>query len=110
MKLIPIIKQPVRKHCVIALAALAIGVAIIWPLTAGQSEAKNAAQEVSATRIVMDHESGSFIFISKGEPIARLDAEGLHVVGDVTYGGMLTDAGEEKLKQVLQQTGDGGRR
>lgn len=101
MKLIPTIKQPARKHCVIALVALVIGVAMIWPLKTGRSEAKDAALEASATRIVTDHESGSFIFISKGEPIARLDAEGLHVLDNITYGGMLTDAGEEKLRQIM---------
>jgi hypothetical protein len=52
-------------------------------------------------RIEIDKEAGHFTFIIDNEPAARLDKDGLHVLGSITYGGTLTDAGEEKQKQVL---------
>ena len=94
MKLIPVMKQPARQHCVIALAVLLIGAVMIWPLTAGRSGATETAQEASATRIEIDQKTGHFTFIIDNEPVARLDKDGLHVLDNVTYGGLLIDKNE----------------
>jgi hypothetical protein len=88
-------KQPARKHCVIALAALVIGAAMIGPLTAGRSGATETAQEASATRIETDQDAGHFTFIIDNEPAARLDKDGLHVLDNVTYGGLLIDKNDD---------------
>lgn len=50
---------------------------------------------VSATRIEVDEQDNVIRFIVEGEERAVLGADGLHVRGDVTYGGRIKDVGEQ---------------
>ena len=44
-----------------------------------------------ATRIETDQKTGVIRFIVNGKEVARIDANGLHVRGNVDYTGTLTD-------------------
>lgn len=82
-------------------AVLALGMAAVPGAFAQDTQTQEETPGPAATRIAVDEDTGAFAFISKGEPIARLDAEGLHVLGSITYSGTLTDAGEDDMKDKL---------
>jgi hypothetical protein len=46
-----------------------------------------------ATRIETDQKTGAIRFIVDGREVARLERDGLHVRGNVEYGGMEKDTG-----------------
>jgi len=83
------------------LLLIALGAAAGCGLSAKISQAQMKTSGPAATRIAIDEKEGSFTFISQGEPIARLDANGLHVVGDITYSGVTTDIAAETVKARL---------
>jgi hypothetical protein len=69
---------------------LLIGLFLIFTPQSLKAE-ENKQQPV---RIEIDQDAGHFTFIIDNEPAARLDKDGLHVLGDVTYGGLLIDKNE----------------
>lgn len=74
-------------------AYLHVAAAAVFMLTGGAIAfaAKPAAPE--RVVIVSDHEAGAVRFMIDGKEQARLDATGLHVRGDISYDGTLTDYG-----------------
>jgi hypothetical protein len=61
---------------------------------AGPAPAATQPQSTSqqqATRVETDKKTGAIRFIVNGKEVARIDATGLHVTGDVDYTGALTD-------------------
>jgi hypothetical protein len=72
-------------------AALAIaGVAAI--LTAVTARAAKPA----ATQVIADDEAGIVLVMVQGTEVARFDARGLHVAGDLSYSGQITDTGTQQ--------------
>ncbi|NCC53250.1 MAG: hypothetical protein EOM20_18840 [Spartobacteria bacterium] len=88
----PTVKQPV-------LSALALGLLVC----SSPAFADEVARSESAppTEIVTDQERGTVTIVIDGKPVMQIDANGLQVVGDVTYGGMLTDAGREHVAKTI---------
>jgi hypothetical protein len=60
------------------------------PQSAGQAHEPAPAQ-AGATRIETDQKTGVIRFVVKGREVARIDAKGLHVRGDIDYTGVITD-------------------
>ena len=56
----------------------------------------------SALRIEQDEERKAFIFIIDGQSVAFLDKTGLHVRGDINYGGALLNEGRNAFKTQAQ--------
>lgn len=75
---------------------LLIGLFLIFTPQSLRAEEENG----QSTRIEIDQDTGHFTFIIDNEPAARLDKHGLHVAGDVTYGGLLID-GNEGVREAL---------
>jgi hypothetical protein len=55
--------------------------------------AKANIPEKHGLGIIEDGHTGAFRFVIDGKTVARLDAKGLWVRSDVTYGGSITDVG-----------------
>lgn len=62
-----------------------------------------AGQE--ATRIEIDQKAKAFIFVVDDEPVALLDAHGLHVRNAIVYGDTLTDAGTLSFDKRMEELG-----
>lgn len=52
-------------------------------------------------RIERDQNAEAFVFIIDDKPVAMLDKEGLHVVGQINYGGTLTDTGSAYVAEKI---------
>lgn len=72
--------------CLVLLTALVSAMA----LGAG---AAYAVRDDNATTIAVDEKSETIRFLAGGKEIARIDADGLHATGNVSYTGMMTDTG-----------------
>jgi len=65
---------------------------------AGGSLALAEKPETARVMIVPDQKEGAVRFVIDGQEQARIDATGLHVVGDINYGGALTDTGRPQAE------------
>ena len=88
-------------------------IALSDPVQAQQKKTASGAVEPAATRIVVDEETGVIRFFIEGEEKARLDAAGMHVRGNVNYGGALMDYGRSGFKSQAdrkenESIGNGG--
>ena len=61
------------------------------PQTGGASSVPGAPMDKLS--IVEDQEAGLFRFMIGEKEVARLGADGLHVEGNISYGGTITDVG-----------------
>jgi hypothetical protein len=57
------------------------------------SKARITQNDATPTRIVIDPRSNTIRFIISGKEVGLFDKSGLHVDGDVTYTGVITDTG-----------------
>jgi hypothetical protein len=71
-------------------------------VTAVAATAAFTAPAPPQTRVETDQKTGALLFIVNGTEQARIDAAGVHVRRDLSYGGTITDEGEigydERLK------------
>lgn len=58
-----------------------------------------------STRLAVDTARGIISIIIEGKEVGRFDKNGLHLLSDVTYGGVLTDAGPDGVERYLNQGG-----
>jgi hypothetical protein len=56
-----------------------------------------------AVRIETDQEAKAFVFLIDDKPVALLDESGLHVVEHISYGGMLTDKGQDSARRDIEE-------
>lgn len=56
-----------------------------------------------AVRIEADQRAKAFVFIIDDKPVALLDESGLHVVEHISYGGMLTDKGQDSARRDIEE-------
>ena len=73
-----------------------LGITVLLALVAIALSATSyalAQKPAPAERVAMtlDQEAGAVRFVIDGHEVARLDASGLTVEGDLTYSGMITD-------------------
>ena len=66
-----------------------------------------SAHEQDGVAIIADQEAGAVRFVIDGKEVARLDASGLHVREDISYGGALTDYGTSGFVEHIAK-GDAG--
>lgn len=66
------------------------------------------AQEKGATRtqIIADEENGTVTIVIDGRAVGMFDKDGLYVVGDIKYGGVMVDAGREHMQTVVDGRAD----
>lgn len=57
----------------------------------------------AGTRIEVDEEAGTLTIVVKGRPVALFDERGLHVRGDVAYGGVLADEGQRAFEDRVKE-------
>lgn len=72
------------------------------------SRAGDEAWELMATRVEIDPAAHVIRFVIGGREAMLLDATGLHVRGDVSYGGAVSDYGPAGFDSHINQTGEGG--
>ena len=67
------------------------------------------AQDQSATadkvEIVTDEDAGAVRILIDGKPVVIIDETGLHVRGDISYGGKLTDYGTSGFDSHTAEAG-----
>lgn len=97
-------KRPV-KHVFCVTKAFILFSACLLALSPFSARAQDSSS-LEPTRIVVDQDKKSFIFIIDNEPVALLDKEGFHVTGSITYGGTLSDAGSVFVKDTITKTND----
>ena len=67
--------------------------------------APNSDREPTAqTRIVTDNATGTVSILVDGREIVRIDADGLHVNGDIDYSGAITD-GNRYSRELRSEKG-----
>ena len=57
------------------------------------------AGALSATRIEVDQKAGVVRIMIDGTEAAKIARDGLHVADDISYGGMITDAGVHSMDE-----------
>lgn len=70
---------------------------------AGASALAEESTPKQCTRIEVDHDRGVITFVIDGEPSAFLDSDGLHVLGNVNYGDVLTDTGRDWIETRISK-------
>ena len=76
---------------------LYVAVAVI--LTAFITGNITAKANNTSPAIEIDPQNRLIRFIVDGQDIAIIDAEGMHVFGDITYSGTITDIGSSRLEE-----------
>ena len=104
--IIPTWKVYVRIRYFLLLAVLLV--------PAGSLRAESARNAAPATAqlaepslgmaMIKDEELKAFRFVIDGKEVARIDAAGVTVLKDMTYGGALTDAGSASVEKELNAT------
>ena len=100
--------RPVRPEIVLRVAALCC---LCLVFVGGSASAQDgtptglerSAEGALATRIEADEQTGTIRIIIDGEARAIFDANGLHVDGNVTYTGTLTDISDHRLKADIRR-------
>ncbi len=80
-----------------ALFSVALGISSV-PLHAEEPPALSSS---STTQIVTDQEQGTVTIVIDGTPVVQIDKDGLRVVGDIVYGGTLTDTGNAYVEKTI---------
>lgn len=88
--------------CCLVLAALTIS----GPVPA-QEAAKESASTAQPTRIEADNDAHVIRFFIDGKEEAFLDSTGLHVKGEIGYGGNITDYGKDEFERRAAETHGG---
>lgn len=58
------------------------------------------------TQIVTDQERGTVTIVIDGKPVLQVDKDGLRVVGDIVYGGTITDTDSAYVEKAIAGGGD----
>lgn len=65
------------------------------------AEEPSAPPPTSTTQILTDQERGTVTIVIDGKPVLQVDKDGLRVVGDIIYGGTLTDTGSAYVEKAI---------
>ena len=68
----------------------------------------NAQQNPDATRIETDQHAGTITIVIDGHPTVVIDKTGLHVAGDLSYGGTISDSGPDQ-RELIEKTLESGK-
>lgn len=94
------------KYLIVALIlALLASVALLLPHVAGAQDKARLDVSVPASddlQIIEDQQARAFKFMIDGKEVARLGAGGLHVFGNISYGGTLSDVGQSEVQAGAQ--------
>lgn len=66
-----------------------------FPVSAQEPGSSDPVSAAPQTRIEADEKAGIVRIIVEGREVAHIDASGLHVRGDIEFGGILTDTGQD---------------
>lgn len=105
MKIFPIIRVTII--CTATIKTAMITAAFLFFFCTAPAFAQDKP-ESSATEIITDQENGTITIVIDGEAVAMFDKDGFHVVGDVDYGGSMTDAGRENVQAAIESRKDVG--
>jgi hypothetical protein len=92
-----------RYFIITFLFAVAASVLLFLPHLASAGAQVGSASSAPGTpsdtlSIVEDQEAGLFRFMIGEKEVARLGADGLHVEGNISYGGTITDVGPSAVQ------------
>jgi hypothetical protein len=82
---------------VVCLTCFALALSVMAAET-GIPRNNDSAQQ---TRLEIDEEQGRILIVIDGQPVGMFSADGLYVVGTITYGRNLIDVGPDYVKTVL---------
>jgi len=72
-------------------------------------ETNAVSSKSSKTEIIADDAAGTVRIVINGKTFGMFTEEGLHVIGDVVYGGTITDTGAEYIQKKIDAVNtDGG--
>lgn len=61
------------------------------------------------TEIIADEAAGTVSIVIDGKTVGLFTKDGLHVLGDIVYGGTITDTGADYIQRAIQdKQNDGG--
>lgn len=87
-----------------------IAIAAACAVFAGFPALAEESANQQPTRIEIDQEAKTFVFIIDDKPVALLDADGLTVREGINYGATLTDADrphfDRKIESLKQEAAD----
>ncbi len=83
--------------------AYLIGIMVAVLLSSGLVLAQNTSEEAS-TRLEADQKAGIVRIIIEGKEVAQFTPKGLRVIGDITYGGVLRDAGPDEIENDIRSS------
>lgn len=86
-------------------ACLYVVAAAVFTLTGGAIALAGKPGTPERVVILSDQKAGAVRFMIDGTEHARLDATGLHVRGDIGYGGTLTDTGAKAFEAYTARGG-----
>lgn len=75
----------------------------VSPALAEQPAQSVTPQQGDRVQIIADQEAGAVRIVIDGQPVAIIDATGLHVRGSVSYGGTMTDYGSSDFEAHAAQ-------
>jgi phage baseplate assembly protein gpV len=64
-----------------------------FSVPAALAQDQSAAEPAKKVEIITDQEAGAVRIVIDGRGVATIDADGLHVAGNLSYTGTLTDTG-----------------
>lgn len=84
---------------------------LLIPCGSARAEANKPApavtgREAEQPQIIFDQDRQTIRFLINGKEVMWVDAAGLKVLGDVSYGGTLTDTGTTWIEQQMQGNND----
>jgi hypothetical protein len=75
------------------LLSVCLAILPVAPTVAQDQRGRGAADKVS---IITDQDTGAVRILIDGREVATIDADGLHVAGNIAYTGNLTDTGGQE--------------
>jgi hypothetical protein len=67
-----------------------------FPLSATLAQDQRGAVPADRVEILTDQDAGAVRIVIDGRDVATIDADGLHVAGNIAYTGIITDTGGQE--------------
>jgi hypothetical protein len=67
-----------------------------FPVAAALAQDQSGTEPADTVEIITDQEAGAVRILIDGREVATIDADGLHVAGNIAYTGTLADTGGQE--------------
>lgn len=80
---------------------MCMGAVLLLAVTPSAMAQEVVKSDNGQTKVEIDDENHTITFMIKGEPVAMFSEQGLIVIDNIEYGGMLTDYGQEAVQEKI---------